>query len=52
MVSPSNHRPYHYLTTILPLSSFALKLELSRVKETARPSLSRVSLHCLVIRIQ
>jgi len=22
MVSPSNHRPYHYLTTILPLSSF------------------------------
>lgn len=52
MVSPSNHRPYHYLTTILPLSSFDLKLELSRVKETARPSLSPVSLHCLVIRIQ
>lgn len=32
--------------------SFDLKLELSRVKETARPSLSPVSLHCLVIRIQ
>ena len=31
MVSPSNHRPYIYLVTILPLSSFDLKLELSRV---------------------